>query len=95
MSPAVLTPGTKASPALKKYPDWKVIVKNDDVNTFEHVIKCFTSILPNMTKERALELAQEIHITGSAVVWSGPFELAELYHQQLSSKGLTMAPLEN
>lgn len=48
-----------------------------------------------MTKERALELAQEIHITGSAVVWSGPFELAELYHQQLSSKGLTMAPLEN
>jgi ATP-dependent Clp protease adaptor protein ClpS len=28
------------------------------------------------------------------VVWCGPQEQAELYHQQLRVEGLTMAPLE-
>jgi ATP-dependent Clp protease adaptor protein ClpS len=31
---------------------------------------------------------------GQAVVWVGPQEQAELYHQQLLREGLTMAPLE-
>ena len=32
--------------------------------------------------------------TGSAEVWRGNLEEAELYHEQLFSKGLTMAPIE-
>ena len=47
-----------------------------------------------MQPDRAWELAHRIDGEGSAVVWSGPQEQAELYHQLLRSEGLTMAPLE-
>jgi ATP-dependent Clp protease adapter protein ClpS len=36
----------------------------------------------------------QIHYEGQAIVWVGPQEMAELYHQQLRRAGLTMAPLE-
>ena len=45
-------------------------------------------------RKKAWLFALEIDREGSAEVWRGPFEQAELYHQQLASKGLTMAPIE-
>ena len=39
-------------------------------------------------------LALEVDREGSAEVWRGPIEQAELYHQQLVIKGLTMAQIE-
>jgi ATP-dependent Clp protease adaptor protein ClpS len=78
----------------KHYPNWRVIVLNDDHNTFEHVIKCFVAILPQMTPSKAEALAMEIHTAGAATVWSGAQEQAEMYHMQLGVKGITMAPLE-
>ena len=77
-----------------RYPEARVIVLDDDVNTFEHVVNCLKKIIPSMNEERAWELAQKVDRDGSAEVWSGPLEQAELYHQQLSGEGLTMAPLE-
>jgi ATP-dependent Clp protease adaptor protein ClpS len=41
-----------------------------------------------------MALANKIHNSGQALVWSGHRELAELYHAQLESYGLTLAPLE-
>ena len=41
-----------------------------------------------------MALATKIDATGQAIVWSGSQELAEHYHAQLESYGLTMAPLE-
>ena len=78
----------------KKYPEVRVIVIDDDFNTFEHVANCLKAIIPGMSKERSWELAVEVDSQGSAVVWIGPLEQAELYHHQLQSKGLTMAPIE-
>ena len=45
-------------------------------------------------KKKSWLLALEVDREGSAEVWRGPFEQAELYHQQLVTKGLTMAPIE-
>jgi len=78
----------------KPYPNYKVIVLNDDFNTFVHVADCLTKYIPGMTGDRAWELTNQIHYEGQAVVWIGPQEPAELYHQQLRRAGLTMAPLE-
>jgi len=78
----------------KHYPDWKVIVLNDDHNSFEHVVKCLCQILPQMTPDTAWNLAMTIHTSGAATVWQGALEQAEMYHMQLGVKGLTMAPLE-
>ena len=50
--------------------------------------------IPGMTPDQAWSLAHQIDSSGSAVVWTGPLEQAELHHQQLAGEGLTMAPLE-
>ena len=76
------------------YPNCKVIVLNDDFNTFDHVASCLIRYIPAMTKSYAWELTQRIHFEELATVWTGPLEQAELYHQQLRREGLTMAPLE-
>jgi len=78
----------------KTYPNYKVIVLNDDFNTFKHVEECLVKHIPQMTTDRARELTNQIHHEGQAIVWVGPQEQAELYHQQLSREDLTMAPLE-
>ncbi len=77
-----------------KYPEAKIIVLDDNVNTFEHVANCLEKIIPGMSGKRAWALAIEIDSNGLAEVWRGPLEMAELYHQQLFSEGLTMAPIE-
>jgi ATP-dependent Clp protease adaptor protein ClpS len=76
------------------YPHYRVIVLDDTINTFQHVVACLVRYVPGMTPDRAWELAHRIDGEGAATVWSGPQEQAELYHQQLGAEGLTMAPLE-
>ncbi len=78
----------------EKYPNYKIIVLNDDFNTFEHVVKTLTTYIPGMDSDQAWSLADQIHNEGQAIVWTGPLEQAELYHSQLIRAGLTMAPLE-
>ena len=78
----------------KKYPEARIIVLDDKFNTFEHVANCLEVIIPGMSREKSWELAVEVDSEGSAEVWRGPLEQAELYHHQLQSKGLTMAPIE-
>ncbi|HLM34178.1 MAG TPA: ATP-dependent Clp protease adaptor ClpS [Gaiellaceae bacterium] len=73
---------------------WRVIVLNDDHNTFEGVAFALAQTIPGVDYDRGLALANRIHNTGQALVWSGHREAAELYHSQLEAHGLTMAPLE-
>ncbi|WP_254217025.1 ATP-dependent Clp protease adapter ClpS [Synechococcus sp. CCY 9618] len=93
----VVTPSrspSEASQGLReRYPHVNVIVLDDDVNTFQHVVDVLVRHLPGMQPDRAWGLAHRIDGEGSAVVWSGPLEQGELYHQLLASEGLTMAPL--
>jgi ATP-dependent Clp protease adaptor protein ClpS len=71
-----------------------VIVRNDDHNTFDHVARTLARVIPGVTLERGHEIANVIHSTGQAIVYSGQQEPAELYWEQLNGAGLTMAPLE-
>jgi ATP-dependent Clp protease adaptor protein ClpS len=73
---------------------WNVIVLNDDHNTFEGVAFALSATIPNVSYDRGMALANRIHNTGQAVVWSGHKEAAELYWEQLRGHGLTLAPLE-
>ena len=73
---------------------WRVIVLNDDHNTFEGVAFALAQTIPGVDYDRGMALANRIHNTGQAIVWSGHRELAELYHAQLEEYGLTLAPLE-
>jgi ATP-dependent Clp protease adaptor protein ClpS len=73
---------------------WRVIVLNDDHNTFDGVAAALARIIPGVTLEKGHAIAQQIHNTGQAIVWSGQKEPAEHYWEQLRDSGLTMAPLE-
>ena len=77
-----------------KYPEARVIVLDDSFNTFQYVANCLLAIIPSMTEKKAWDLTIKVDKTGSAEVWRGNLEQAELYHEQLFSKGLTMAPIE-
>ena len=74
--------------------NWRVIVLNDDHNTFDHVAHTLARTIPGITVAGGYALADTIHNTGQAIVWSGVKETAELYWEQLQDAGLTMAPLE-
>jgi ATP-dependent Clp protease adaptor protein ClpS len=74
--------------------NWRVIVLNDDHNTFDHVAHTLARTIPGVTVAGGYALADTIHNTGQAIVWTGNKETAELYWEQLDGAGLTMAPLE-
>lgn len=71
-----------------------MIVLNDDHNTFEGVAFALSSVLPGVDYDAGMRLANRIHNSGKAIVWSGEREQAELYWEQLAAHRLTMAPLE-
>ena len=73
---------------------WNVIVLNDNHNTFQGVAFALSSTLPGVSYDKGLRLADTIHNSGRAVVWSGQKEPAELFWENLKGFGLTMAPLE-
>ena len=73
---------------------WNVIVLNDDHNTFQGVAMALASTIPDVSYDQGLRIADRIHSSGRAIVWSGHKEAAELYWEQLRGYGLTMAPLE-
>jgi ATP-dependent Clp protease adaptor protein ClpS len=73
---------------------WKVIVRNDNHNTFDHVARTLAQVIPGVSEARGMEIANVIHNTGQALVYSGEREPAEHYWEQLRGAGLTMAPLE-
>ena len=86
----VLEPKTKKA----NYPEAKVIVLNDNFNTFEHVAKCLLAIIPGMSEKRSWNLTIQVDKSGLAEVWRGNLEQAELYHEQLLRRGISMAPIE-
>ena len=73
---------------------WRVIVRNDDHNTFEHVAATLAQHIPGVSLDKGYAIADMIHNQGQAMVWAGQKEPAELYWELLNDSGLTMAPLE-
>ena len=66
----------------------KLIVYNDDVNTFDWVIECLVDILGHGS-EQAEQLAMLIHFKGKACVKSGPFEELQPLKDGLCDRGLS------
>jgi ATP-dependent Clp protease adaptor protein ClpS len=73
---------------------WRVIVRNDAHNTFDHVAHTLARYIPGIDVDQGFRIADTIHRSGLAIVWTGHREAAELYWDQLQGAGLTMAPLE-
>jgi len=94
MSPETIEKPRVAGPGGAFEPNWRVIVLNDDHNTFDGVAAALARCIPGVTLELGYSIADQIHSSGRAIVWTGLKETAEHYWQLLRDAGLTMAPLE-
>ena len=66
----------------------QLIVYNDDHNTFDWVIQCFTEIL-NHSSEQAEQLALIVHFKGKATVKTAPMSELRPKKDALIDKGLS------
>ncbi len=58
-------------------PPHKVVVHNNDHNSFDEVIGILMRAVPGLDMVQAIGLTYEIHLTGAAVVFCGDVEQAE------------------
>jgi ATP-dependent Clp protease adaptor protein ClpS len=75
-----------SQPKTKTQPPYAVIVLNDNIHSFQHVVETFTKVFGYST-EKSYALALQIHNAGKGIVWSGVREVAELKCDQIRSAG--------
>ncbi|MEK6799999.1 MAG: ATP-dependent Clp protease adaptor ClpS [Planctomycetota bacterium] len=79
----------------KQLPPFKVLLHNDNVNTFEHVILSILKVT-TLTAEEAVERTLEAHNSGLALLLVTHLERAELYRDQFATFkiAVTIEPAE-
>ena len=70
-------------------PPFRVMLHNDDVNTFEHVVIAILKLTP-LNEQEAIEKTIEAHETGLSLLLVTSKERAELYVEQFASLSLTV-----
>ena len=78
ISDNLTTPVLEPKTTKRKYPEARIIVLDDNFNTFEHVANCLVRIIPGTSEKKSWLLSLEVDREGSAEVWRGHFEQAEL-----------------
>lgn len=89
MADAVVKPDQAVDQRAEQLPPYRVILHNDDVNTFEHVIISIVKLTP-LELEEAVERTLEAHETGCSLLLVTHRERAELYVEQFKSVSLTV-----
>lgn len=72
----------EVSPQVLVSPVWRVVVWDDPVNLANYVVWVFQRTF-GYTESKARVLMEKVHFTGSAVVWRGAKEMAEMYVQKM------------
>lgn len=67
-----------------------LILWNDEVNTFEHVINCLMKYL-DYTESQAERIAWIVHNDGKCIVLEGSYTEVEVYRKILQQEGLTVS----
>ncbi len=73
----------------KELPQYKVLLHNDDVNSFEHVVRSIIQ-LTTVAPEQALQHTIEAHTHGVSLLLITHRERAELYLDQFMSLSLNV-----
>jgi|SRR5690606_12787987 len=68
----------------------QLILWNDDVNTFEHVIYCLMKYL-DYSETQAEKIAWTVHNEGKCAILEGSFNQLEVYRKILKHEGLTVS----
>jgi ATP-dependent Clp protease adaptor protein ClpS len=80
--------GTKTSPREKtsqrRIPPYHIILENDDYHSQTFVVSVLCKALGHSV-ERAFQIMLQAHLSGRAIVWTGPKEVVELKAEQIST----------
>jgi len=87
MSETAVKPETDQK--VEQLPPYKVVLHNDDVNTFEHVVMTVLKLTP-LKPEEAVEKTLEAHETGVSILLVTYRERAELYVEQFATFKITV-----
>ncbi|MCA5005932.1 ATP-dependent Clp protease adaptor ClpS [Sphingobacterium bovistauri] len=68
----------------------RLILWNDDTNTFDHVIYCLIHHL-QYTEGEAERIAWTVHNDGKCAILEGSFTEMEIYRKILKAEGLTVS----
>ena len=68
----------------------RVILYNDELNTFDHVEHCLKTICYHSTRE-AKRIAMEAHNKGKAICYKGSMEVCESIAEKMGNEGLTVS----
>lgn len=65
----------------------RLVLWNDEINTFEHVIYCLVKYL-KYSESQAEKIAWEVHTKGKCTVLEGTYNEIEIYRKILKGEGL-------
>ncbi len=68
----------------------RLILWNDDTNTFDHVIYCLVKYL-RYSEKQSEKIAWTVHNDGKCAVLEGSFTEVEVYRKILKQEGLTVS----
>jgi ATP-dependent Clp protease adaptor protein ClpS len=91
MSEPTVNPTVEVAPEQQaaQLPPYRVILHNDDVNTFDHVILAILKLTP-LDPFQALQRTLEAHESGQSLLLVTHQERAELYVDQFAALSLTV-----
>ena len=68
----------------------RLILWNDEINTFDHVIFCLIHYI-QYSEEEAERIAWTVHTKGKCVILEGSHSEMEIYRKILKAEGLTVS----
>ena len=80
-------PETVPERVLTAYPQYRVLLHNDDANTMDHVVRTLVRVF-RFEQPECERIMLEAHRNGVALCTIEPFEQAELHRDQLRSSSL-------
>ena len=82
---------TKAEEQKKKEEMWRVVLHNDEVHTFNYVIRSLTKVVGTLDRKAAFEICVQTHGIGKATVTKTWKKQAEQFCLGLQRQGLTVS----
>ena len=80
---------TKRKEKTEKESNWRVLLHNDDIHTFDYVTMSIVKVVRTVTRKKAHRITMIAHSSGTATVTTTWKALAEDYCKGLQMHGLT------
>ncbi|GKY94102.1 hypothetical protein MPSEU_000376600 [Mayamaea pseudoterrestris] len=82
---------TKAEGAKKKEEEWRIVLHNDEVHTFNYVVRSLCKVIGTLDRKAAFEICVQTHGIGKATITKTWKKQAEQFCLGLQRQGLTVS----